>query len=71
MLAKSPNTDGIDAVARELPLHDEDTSILKQLGYVTNWAGGNPKQSAHLARADIHESIKELRFYRERMFVSS
>ena len=28
------------------------------------------KPSAHLARADIHESINELRYYRERMFVA-
>ena len=28
------------------------------------------KQSAHLARADIHESIAELRFYRERLFTA-
>jgi oligoribonuclease (3'-5' exoribonuclease) len=34
-------------------------------------SAGYTKPSAHLARADIHESIKELRFYRERMFVSS
>ena len=34
-------------------------------------SAGYSKQSAHLARADIHESINELRFYRERMFVAS
>jgi oligoribonuclease len=33
-------------------------------------SSGFSKQSAHLARADIHESINELRFYRQRMFVS-
>ena len=32
-------------------------------------ASGCSKQSAHLARADIHESINELRYYREHMFV--
>jgi oligoribonuclease len=32
-------------------------------------ASGVSKQSAHLARADVHESINELRYYREHMFV--
>jgi len=26
------------------------------------------KQSTHLALADIHDSIRELRFYREKLF---
>lgn len=48
-----------------------DVSTLKELAH--RWmpalAGGFSKQSAHLARADIYESISELRYYRERMFV--
>jgi oligoribonuclease len=48
-----------------------DVSTLKELA--RRWrpalAEGFGKNSAHLARADIYESIAELRFYRERMFV--
>src|SRR5580693_7699828 len=48
-----------------------DVSTLKELArrWMPGLSTGFSKQSAHLARADIHESIKELRFYRERMFV--
>ena len=48
-----------------------DVSTLKELAH--RWmpalAAGYSKQGAHLARADIYESIGELRYYRERMFV--
>ncbi|MCY3731887.1 MAG: oligoribonuclease [Rhodospirillaceae bacterium] len=47
-----------------------DVSSLKILAQL--WApdsGGQfEKQSTHLALADIHDSIRELRFYRERLF---
>jgi len=50
-----------------------DVSTLKELG--RRWApalvGGFVKQAAHLALADIHDSIRELAFYRERLFVDS
>jgi oligoribonuclease len=48
-----------------------DVSTLKELArrWMPGMSTGFSKQSAHLARADIHESIKELRFYREHMFV--
>jgi oligoribonuclease len=48
-----------------------DVSTLKELArrWMPAMASGCSKQSAHLARADIHESINELRYYRERMFV--
>jgi oligoribonuclease len=47
-----------------------DVSTLKELA--RRWAPGVSegfvKQGAHLASADIHESIRELRYYRERLF---
>jgi oligoribonuclease len=48
-----------------------DVSTLKELArrWMPAMASGYNKQSAHLARADIYESISELRYYRERMFV--
>jgi oligoribonuclease len=48
-----------------------DVSTLKELArrWMPALAEGFGKNSAHLARADIYESIAELRFYRERMFV--
>ena len=48
-----------------------DVSTLKELArrWMPSMASGHSKQSAHLARADIYESIAELRYYRERMFV--
>jgi oligoribonuclease len=48
-----------------------DVSTLKELArrWMPSMASGCNKQSAHLARADIYESISELRYYRERMFV--
>jgi oligoribonuclease len=49
-----------------------DVSTLKELArrWMPGLGADFSKQSAHLARADIHESIRELRFYRERMFVA-
>ena len=48
-----------------------DVSTLKELA--RRWypavAAGYSKHSAHLARADVYESISELRYYRERMLV--
>ena len=48
-----------------------DVSTLKELArrWMPAMASGHNKESAHLARADIYESISELRYYRERMFV--
>lgn len=50
-----------------------DVSTLKELArrWMPSILGGFKKQSAHLARADIDESISELRHYREHMFLSS
>jgi oligoribonuclease len=48
-----------------------DVSTLKELA--ARWhpqlGAALVKRSAHLARADIHESIAELRYYRERLFI--
>jgi len=47
-----------------------DVSSVKEL--VRNWYPALPsfkKQKAHLAMSDIEESIKELRYYRENVFV--
>ncbi len=48
-----------------------DVSSVKELA--RRWAptvvAGFSKQGAHLALADIHESIRELRHYREHLFV--
>lgn len=50
-----------------------DVSTLKELArrWMPSLLSGYSKQSAHLAKADIYESISELRFYRERMFVQA
>jgi len=49
-----------------------DVSTLKELA--ARWYPQLPaqfsKRATHLALADIHESIAELRFYRERLFVT-
>lgn len=50
-----------------------DVSTLKELAarWYPHLGATLVKHSAHLARADIYESIAELRFYRERLFVKS
>ncbi|MGH8180402.1 MAG: oligoribonuclease [Steroidobacteraceae bacterium] len=47
-----------------------DVSTLKELArrWAPSVAAGIPKQSSHLALADIRESIEELRYYRARLF---
>ena len=50
-----------------------DVSTLKELA--RRWApqlvAGFEKQAAHLALADIHDSIRELAFYREKLLVEA
>ena len=48
-----------------------DVSSVKELArrWAPTIAAGFAKQGAHLALADIHESIRELRHYREHLFV--
>jgi oligoribonuclease len=50
-----------------------DVSTLKELAarWHPHLSPAPEKRSAHLARADIYESIAELRYYRERLFVKS
>jgi oligoribonuclease len=50
-----------------------DVSTLKELAarWYPQLNGSFAKRSAHLARADIIESIAELRHYRERLFIKS
>ena len=50
-----------------------DVSTLKELArrWLPKIAAGVSKQATHLARADIHESIAELRYYRQHMFVTT
>jgi oligoribonuclease len=60
------------ALERHFHYRNLDVSTLKELArrWYPSVAAGFVKQSAHQARADIHESIAELRFYRERLFVA-
>ncbi|HEV7633061.1 MAG TPA: oligoribonuclease [Steroidobacteraceae bacterium] len=48
-----------------------DVSTLKELArrWAPQVAGQFNKEGAHLALADIHESIRELRFYREHLLI--
>ena len=48
-----------------------DVSTLKELAarWHPHLSAGLVKHSAHLARADIYESIAELRYYRERLLI--
>ncbi len=50
-----------------------DVSTLKELGrrWFPNRIKGFNKSSTHLALQDIRDSIDELRFYRERLFVAA
>ena len=47
-----------------------DVSSVKELAarWVPALLSGLEKQSAHLALADVHDSIKELRYWREHFF---
>ena len=67
-------------LARHMPLLERyfhyrnlDVSTLKELA--RRWApqqtSGFVKQAAHLALADIHDSIRELAFYREKLFIEA
>jgi len=60
------------ALERHFHYRNLDVSTLKELArrWYPGVAATLTKQSAHLARADIYESIAELRFYRERLFAA-
>jgi oligoribonuclease len=64
-------------LAREMPQLERffhyrnlDVSTLKELArrWAPGIAEGFAKQGAHLAQADIHESIRELQYYRAQLF---
>ena len=60
------------ALERHFHYRNLDVSTLKELArrWYPGVAGALVKRSAHQARADILESIGELRFYRERLFIA-
>ncbi len=60
------------ALERYFHYRNLDVSTLKELArrWYPGVAAALVKQSAHQARADIIESIAELRFYRERIFLA-
>ena len=60
------------ALERHFHYRNLDVSTLKELArrWYPSVAGALVKQSAHQARADILESIAELRYYRERLFIA-
>jgi oligoribonuclease len=64
---------GMPALEKYFHYRNLDVSTLKELAarWYPQLAGSFGKRSAHLARADILESIAELRHYRERLFIKS
>jgi oligoribonuclease len=67
-------------LAREMPALERffhyrnlDVSTLKELArrWAPGVAEGFVKVGAHLAQADIHESIRELKYYRARLFAAA
>jgi oligoribonuclease len=67
-------------LAREMPALERffhyrnlDVSTLKELArrWAPGVAEGFAKEGAHLAQADIHESIRELKYYRARLFAAA
>ena len=50
-----------------------DVSTLKELArrWMPQLAAGFTKQASHLALADIHDSIRELEYYRAQLFVAA
>jgi oligoribonuclease len=61
------------ALERHFHYRNLDVSTLKELArrWRPELMTGLVKQSAHLALADIHESIAELRYYREHLLAKS
>jgi len=50
-----------------------DVSTIKELArrWIPTLAAGFTKQASHLALADIHDSIRELQYYRQHIFVAA
>jgi oligoribonuclease len=64
---------GMPSLEKYFHYRNLDVSTLKELAarWYPQLGGSFGKRSAHLARADILESIAELRHYRERLFIKS
>jgi oligoribonuclease len=67
-------------LARQMPqleryfhYRNMDVSTLKELArrWMPQLAAGFTKQASHLAMADIHDSIRELQYYRQHLFVEA
>jgi oligoribonuclease len=67
-------------LARQMPqleryfhYRNMDVSTLKELArrWMPQLAAGFTKQATHLALADIHDSIRELQYYRAQLFVAA
>ena len=67
-------------MARQMPLLEAyfhyrnlDVSTIKELAkrWYPNIAAGFDKESAHLALSDIRDSINELQYYREKLFIAA
>ena len=67
-------------MARQMPLLEEyfhyrnlDVSSIKELAkrWYPNIAAGFEKESEHLALSDIRDSISELQYYREKLFITA
>ncbi len=61
------------ALERYFHYRNLDVSTVKELArrWAPQLAAGFTKQAAHLALADIHDSIRELAWYRAQLFVSA
>ncbi|MFM1885266.1 MAG: hypothetical protein RL026_423 [Pseudomonadota bacterium] len=61
------------ALERHFHYRNLDVSTLKELArrWAPQVASGFSKQAAHLALADIHDSIRELRHYRDHLLVEA
>jgi oligoribonuclease len=67
-------------LARQMPqleryfhYRNMDVSTIKELArrWMPQLAAGFTKQASHLAMADIHDSIRELQYYRQHLFVEA
>jgi oligoribonuclease len=61
------------ALERYFHYRNLDVSTVKELArrWAPQLAAGFSKAPAHLALADVHDSIRELRYYREHLFVAA
>jgi oligoribonuclease len=61
------------ALERYFHYRNLDVSTIKELArrWVPQVAAGFTKEASHLALADVHDSIRELAWYRARLFVEA